>query len=701
MNALFWLSVTLFALVPVAAAAFRARETARWLWLGVCAASAIQTALGVAELVSGKAVAVWRLPGMAPFGAWSFAIDALAGWLFAVLGVIGVAASFYVAGRGRHRAGRGSITASVVAVQFVFTSFLLTAQNALPMLIAWEGMSLCAYAYILTDHGMRRARHAAYQTLAVSEAGFLLLVMAVVAVAVPAHSGLGFDALRRTLGHAPEYIRMIVFFLGFFGFGVKSGVLPLQLWMPRAYDTTPPHLAAILGGGLLNLGLFGILRVYGWVGSLPVGAGLFVVAIGAAAVFLGALYALIELRVRMILAFSSVENMGFILIGLGLAMAFMRTGLPLFAGVALTAMVIQATSHGLAKALAFLCIGEVSERTGKQDIDSLGGLWRAMPAAGAGLLVASLTLSAAAPFSGFVSEWLTLQSMLQAYRSLSASGQVVIVFSGMLTAVGAAMAFSAFLRLFSFLFTGRSRSPNMQMESHARPTVRSVSIVLLAVVSALYGFFPTAVIGGLERVVSMLPPRVNPWIDVVPAVFHNPVGNPVLTALGGRLFSFLPMPGAVVEPGTAVSSIAPTYVFWWFVFIAAVMYAVRRVLRRTPYGSRRVRAWAGGAVAFVPEFQYTATAFANPQRMFFSSFLRFSPERKVVRSNTANVWGSLEMSVHTRVTPWLQGAIYAPVLRRLRRAAGGVTRIQHGYLSGYLYVMLVAIVALLVAAYVH
>ncbi len=694
MNTLFWSSVLLFTVVPIPVLCSVRRHSTRAAWYLITIGCLLQTVLGLWSLVLKSAVPIVTIPGVPPFGAWTFAIDSLGGLILLLLGVIGIAASLYASEAAKTKTlGTGPIIVSIVALQYVFTSFLAVATHAIPLLIAWEGMSLSAYGYILSNHKHLRVRRAAFVTLAVSELGFLALVLAFIAAA-PSSGLLTFQALHNTLLNQPVLVRETVFGLALFGFGVKCGILPMQMWMPQAYHVTPPHLNAILAGGLLNLGLFGIIRIYELIGTLPSGWGVFLILIGALAVFLGALYAVIEKQMNMILAYSSIENVGFMLIGLGLAISFQTTGAPLFAGIAMSAMFIQMVSHALAKSLCFLTVGEIHRRTGITNIDGLGGLFKRMPGVAVGLLIGCLTLAAVAPFSGFTAEWLTLQSMLQVYRTLPGLQQLLIVVAGALAATGAAMALTAFLRLFAFTFTGRARSHLPLRLEELQKLRTSLGYGILAVFSASFGFFPTSFLGALQHVVNFLVPNGNQFSQLVPDIMGDPSSNSTLVNLGGRLFSFLPMHGAVIQPGAGVSSIAPTYLLWWFIVFGGIAYLLKKVIGRKPYHNRVVREWTGGSL-YDASSQYTASAYANPHRMLWKAILLFRLKRTIVKGNTSV---PLEISVHTSTKPWLHHSIYSRIMTRLRKPVGYIVHIQHGYLWGYITVMLLAILSLLIWA---
>ena len=699
MIALFWTTVLLFLIVPpiaVAAAKWRNSGLAIWIFLAiVCFGQAV---FGLSALLANRTIQVATTPGIGIFGAWTFAADPLGDLLFIIMGLIGAASFLYAGGHARlKRAGTSYVLQSVVAAQYVFISFLLTAQNGLPLLIAWEAMSLCAYAYVLVNHRQKRVRRAAFVTLVASEFGFLLLVAAFVLAATPGGS-LEMIQMHAELVHRAESIRAVIFLLALFGFGVKSGVAPMQFWMPEAYDATPPHLNAVLAGALLNLGLFGILRVYSFTFPLPEALGVAVVGLGVAGVFFGALYAVFEKRIRRILAFSSIENVGFMIVAIGLVLSFSRAGSTRLAAVAMTALFVQMLSHAFAKSLCFLAAGEISRRTGQHELDGLGGLWRVFPASSAAFLVGALTLAGVAPFSGFVAEWLVFQSLLQTYQGLTGFEQAILALFGAVAAVGAALAFTVFLRLIAFMFSGRARSDDVAKRiSQARASkAAGAGVGLLAALSAIYGFFPTAFLGTLSRVVAHLPPYSNVFANIVPDVFQHPAANQPLVALGGQLFAFLPMQGAIVEPGSGVAAISTTYLLWWFIVFGVLALLLARLMRRAPYRGRPAPSWLGGRATEPRQAQYTAAAYANPYRMYWSSLLHFQVHRRLTQGDATL---PLQVEVSADVRPLLESDIYRPMIRRARRFLNrGLRWIQHGYLWAYLALMLLVLVIFLISA---
>ncbi|MCL6625276.1 proton-conducting transporter transmembrane domain-containing protein [Alicyclobacillus shizuokensis] len=731
----------------------------RWPWVWIAVGAILQAVLGVMGLTQHSVEPLLSLPAIPVFGTWAFHVDLLSSLLFLILGGIGTAGAFVAIDHTRHHgAGTDCSMAMIVAIQFIFTSFLLTSTDAIPFLIAWEAMSLCAYMYILSNHHHRPARRAAYVTVLISELGFLFLVIAVVlsasiastATAVSAAANpFSFLALAAHLAASSAGLRDAVFLLALLGFGAKSGVLPMQAWMPSAYDAAPPHLNAVLAGGLLNLGLFGILRILS-IDVPTLAIGFIVLWIGAAAVFSGALFAVIEGRMRRLLAYSSVENVGLMLISIGLTIVFAGRHNLHYANVAMMALFVQMVSHAMAKSLAFLTAGEISHRAGSAELDQLGGLLRRMPAVGCAFLVACLTLAAVAPFSGFAAEWMTFQAMLQVYRSLPGVGQVVVAMGGMVAAAGAALAMTTFLKVFAFSMTGHYRGthksgaasghgmdygasmstqpasldapPGVALIDHAhtgdpngqpltddrgarqvhvrRRTGRTagLGIAILAVLSALYGWFPTLAMPAYEHVSAALLSVATQLTDIVPNVSRGPGLNTTIITLGGAAPSFLPTPGLVIQPGDFVATMGPTYVLFWFLVFAAFGFLLSRLPRKRVYAARTVPSWLGGRDHRTAQSQYTSSAYVNPYRMFWAGLLRYRLHRQLIQGSPSvpRAWKlKRETSFWLSVNPWL-----APV-RLMRRVTSRIRHWQHGYLWGYMLTILAGLLILLAWAFLY
>jgi hydrogenase-4 component B len=702
MISFYWIVTLCFLLTGVIWAVWIKRKGLAVGWALIALLCLLDVAAGFKYLLSGVNISLGTWGQITPFGQWTWRLDGLSAYFLALLGVLGFLVSVYNAAhaaKGNEVYGTWALTS--VAVQYFFTNILLVAHNALPMLIAWEGMSITAFSYVLTNHLDSKTRRSAFLTIVFSEIGFLALVIALL---LPGHISLSMDfaSIAANLKACPSGIQLAVLILAFVGFGVKSGFIPVQFWLPRAYLVVPGNLGALLAGSLVNLGVFGILRVYfNWFSGqmIPDGFAVALLLIGGVGIFLGALYAAIVRNLKHILGYSSIENTSFMLLDMGLVILFNNHGLKLFAGLAFTALLILMVSHGFAKALAFLDVGEIEKTTGTTNLDHLGGLSRKMPAVSRTFLVACLSLATVAPFSGFTAEWLGLQSMFQIYRVMPPMEKVACTASIILVAMGSALALTAFLRAYTYTFTGRSRIYDNTLNDIQQklPTLARGAMAVLACLCALVGFFPTLLL-------SLLTPMENAYFkgivgSMVPNVFQHYLPSDLLPKLGGRIFSFLPIPGPEIQPtADGIASIAPMYLLLWFIVIAFLAWVFIKALRR-PYPPRKARAWLGGNTGYGPQSQYSATAFSNTYRMLFSNLLNF----RVIRQDRT---GTLPSPIYIQVRTWTRQVLsvspYEKFLVAIRKKVKLIARIQHGHLFGYVaYVLFYMLLVLLIVRFAY
>ena len=307
--------------------------------------------------------------------------------------------------------------------------------------------------------------------LAMSEAGTLAAALAFFLLRDARK--LDFASLKAASTGMSETARWAVFLLSFFGFGVKVGLVPSNIWLPRAHPAATGNVSALLSGVILNLGLYGILRVNA--DMLPLnqaGPGIIVLIVGTISALVGILYATTENDMKKMLAHSSIENMGIMTAGLGAGFVFTASGYPVLAGIAFTAALYHMTNHALYKALLFLGVGAVDVSVGHRDMDRLGGLIKVMPWTGLFVLVGALSIAALPPFNGFVSEWLTLQTMLRSAVLSSRAVKIVFALCGAALALTAALAVTCFVKAFAMSFLGISRSPKAKTAVEVKRSMR-------------------------------------------------------------------------------------------------------------------------------------------------------------------------------------------------------------------------------------
>ena len=509
------------------------------------------------------------------------------------------------------------------------------------------------------------------------------------------------------------FTRWTIFLLTFFGFGVKAGLVPVNTWLPRAHPAAPANVSAILSGTILNLGLYGIVRVN--LDLVPVtqngmiGAGVVVLIIGTISALVGILYATTENDLKAMLAHSSIENIGIVTAGLGAGMIFTTYGKPALAGIAFIAAFYHMINHSVYKSLLFFGAGTVDDRAGTRDLNKLGGLIHAMPWTAGAFLVGTLAISALPPFNGFVSEWLTLQTMLRSAELPSTLVKLVFALCGAGLALTAALAVTCFVKAFAMGFLGMSRSGGAAKAVEARGA-SIVPMVFLAALCVLLGVLPTYMIPALSR-------QLQPWTDssadaLVPPFFaSNPAHNTLPPAFAEDFHNLGAQVGQNVLPGRGlvvlhrggtenpvVFAMSTSYMVVVLVALLLLTYVVVRLwLTRSRKLARRTR-WDGGVRRLLPEMTYTATGFSNPVRVIFDAVFRpttVSDTRETVAQHFRTAIRRERVAVHI-----VDRLAIQPAKNVVWGLSHALAVMHHGRINSYAaYVLLALLVALLLSLF--
>jgi formate hydrogenlyase subunit 3/multisubunit Na+/H+ antiporter MnhD subunit len=361
-------------------------------------------------------------------------------------------------------------------------------------LVAWEFMSIASYLLVNYEFERFESSRAGYVMLAMSEGGTIAFI-----IIAGATGELSFSALRTSAPAANDALRWAIFLLSFFGFAVKAGLVPLNSWLPLAHPVAPTNVSALLSAVIVNLGIYGIVRTALDLAP-PAGAapGLIVLVIGSPSALAGILYATIQNEMKRLLAHSTIENMGIVAAGVGAAMVFVATDHQVVAAVALVAALYHLANHSVYKALLFIGTGAVESGTGTRDLDRLGGIIRGMPWTSAFFLIGVLSIAALPPFNGFISEWLTLQTMLRSAILSSTVIKIIFAICGALLALTAGLAVTCFVKVFASGFLGMSRSV-AAAEAREAPAAARTSLAMLAALCVFLGILPTYVIPQIDR----------------------------------------------------------------------------------------------------------------------------------------------------------------------------------------------------------
>jgi len=695
------------------------RNPALLAWVG-SAASLLTLWVSGNVLWSGQTfqAELWTIRG---WGTLTVSLDRLSALFLAVAAVVVLASSIFSASYLKRYAGHYSLKTLNAWYLLLFASIvlILIASDALTFLLAWEAMSILSYLLVNFEHRRVETSRAGYLMLAMSEAGFVAVTLVFLFWGVKAGS-LDFSTLKTAGANFGGVSRWAIFLLTFFGFGVKAGLVPVNTWLPRAHPAAPANISAILSGVILNLGLYGIVRVN--LDLLPAtqpemtGAGVVVLVVGTISALVGILYATTENDLKAMLAHSSIENIGIVTAGLGAGMIFTTYGKPALAGIAFIAAFYHMINHSVYKSLLFLGAGTVDDRVGTRDLNQLGGLIRTMPWTAGAFLVGALAISALPPFNGFVSEWLTLQTMLRSAELPSTLVKIVFALCGAGLALTAALAVTCFVKAFAMGFLGMSRSEKAAKAVEARKTA-IVPMIFLAALCLMLGVLPTYMIPALGRQLQPCLPQCEAGADALVSPFF--VSNP---AQGGRPQGLPPafvkdfhdigaqvgqnvLPGrglVVLHRGGAANPVvfAMSTSYMVIVLIALLLLTfviVRLWLTRRRKLERRTR-WDGGVRRLLPEMTYTATGFSNPVRVIFDAVFRpttVSDTRETVADHFRTAIRRERVAVHV-MDRWLIRPARNAVANLARRLAA----MHHGHLNAYAaYVLLALLAALLIGLF--
>ncbi|MFD8002769.1 proton-conducting transporter transmembrane domain-containing protein [Streptomyces mirabilis] len=643
---------------------------------------ALTAGVGVAGGASGVAAlggSRWsaEIPGLLPLAGTHLAVDALSGLFMAVAGAVVAAVAVYgvgyVAGHGSY--GLGSRGAQAVLPLFALTLLLVPAAASVStFLLLWELMALTSLLLVLAEHRARPAvREAAVWYAVMTQLGLVLLLAGLSVYAAQA-GGETFAALRTgTSGMSPA-VRGLVFVLTSVAFTSKAGLVPLHAWLPRAHPEAPSAVSALMSAAMVNLGVYGLVRVaFDLLGGGPAWWWLLVMAMGGLSAVYGILQAAMASDLKRLLAYSTSENMGLVVLGVGASGLFAHAGNDALAGLALAAALLHVVNHASFKALLFGAAGSVLRATRVRNLDLLGGLRARMPVTAGLFAVGALGAVALPPGNGFISEWLLLQSMIHGLAVPGVITAIVLPLAVAVIALSAGLAAAVFVKALGVGFFARPRGEPAAAAKESPPLMLA-GMGLLAALCAALALVPGLLGDGLDRAVA-----------AVGYAGTRPVS-------GGGLRVRLDQVSAQLSPLWVVAALT--------VALGAVMttagWAARRRQRRT-----QARLWDCGGGAPTPRMAYTATSFAEPLQRVFDDVL--APEQDVdVTPVRESVYLVERVKFRNRVPDRIEHRLYRPVLdflasagRSSRRLAGGSV---HAYL-GYGFFGLIALLVVLVVGW--
>lgn len=606
-------------------------------------------------LWTGQTMAIHR-PWQVPFGSFSLQIDALSAFfLFTILILSAVAAIYGNTYLWEYRK-RKNLGASWLFFNILVASMVLVviSHNGMLFLMAWEIMSLASFFLVTFEDENENVRRAGWIYLVATHIGTAFLFVLFILLA---HQGtsLDFDHFISS-GLNGTSMAGLAFLLSVIGFGTKAGFMPFHVWLPEAHPAAPSHVSAVMSGVMIKTGIYGLLRTLTFLGQPEPWWGWLLIAIGLGSGILGILFALAQHDLKRLLAYSSVENIGIITLGLGLGVLGLSLNQPVLAVLGFGGGLLHVLNHALFKGLLFLGAGAVLHATGVRNIEQLGGLMRQMPWTGTIFLIGSFAICGLPPLNGFVSEFLIYVGAFMGTGLSGVSLSSIGVITG-LAAIGG-LAAVCFTKAFGIVFLGEPRHTPALL-GHEIGWGMRIPMMLLAFGCLAIGFFAPTVISAMAPVIGNVTGLLKIDIDTHLALVTVPL-----------------------QRATALSCI--------FILILGFLIYLRRHLLsdRTP---AQCNTWDCGFVRPTVRMQYSASSYAQPITSMFGFFLQ--THRKI---HTPEGLFPAKASLHTHTDDVFLRGLFLPLFRGIERILLPLHRLQQGRVQIYILYVAITILALLI-----
>jgi hydrogenase-4 component B len=653
-------AAVLLALAPLAVALARSTAATQFVYGVSVVVSAISLVAALTHLLGAAAPETVVLPVGVPWLGAHLRLDALSAFFLVVIDLGAMSASLFALGYGEHETAPGRVLPFYPAFLAAMT-LVLVADDAYTFLLSWEFMSLTSWALVMAHHRVPENVRAGYIYLVMASFGTMALLLAFGLLAGP--DGLYAFAQMRA-AHPSAVLGALALVLALIGAGSKAGLVPLHVWLPLAHPAAPSHVSALMSGVMTKVAVYGFIRiVFDLAGGPAWWWSIVVLALAGATTVMGVLYALMQHDLKRLLAYHTVENIGIIFIGLGLALAFKAHGMLFAAALAFTAALLHVFNHSLFKSLLFFGAGAVLTATGERDMEHLGGLIHRMPKTAFLVLIGCAAISALPPLNGFVSEWLTFQAILLSPQLPSWGLKLLVPAVGALLALAAALAAACFVKAYGVTFLGRPRTPAAEAATET-DSYSLAAMLILAALCLLVGILPGIFIDALAPVSSAL------------------IGAHMPAQIGAQWLSIVPI-------AASRSSYDGLLVF---LFIAiSGMLAAFAIHRLASDRLRRAPAWDCGYPDASPMTQYSATSFAQPIRRVFGTVVFRAREQVEMPPPGDTRPARLKVELHDLI--W--EAIYAPLVVGINFTADRLNRFQFLTIRQFLTLVFCTLIVLL------
>lgn len=586
-------------------------------------------------------------------------LDALSAFFLVLLGGASIGISLFSVGYFRNMAhGTLALLTFEYHVFMAAMALVFMADDAYLFMVAWESMALSSYFLVTTDHEQPEVRRAGFLYLLIAHVGAIAILMSF-GVMQGGHGDYTFDTMRHT--HLSTFWASATFLLALFGFGAKAGILPMHAWLPEAHPAAPSPVSAMMSGIMLKTAIYGILRVsfdlldiqLWWWGVLAL-------ALGLITALFGVMFAAVQVDMKRLLAYSSIENIGIILVGIGLTLIFHAFQKDALAALSLTATLYHALNHAFMKSLLFLGTGSVLHATGERQLGKLGGLIHKMPKLALLMLVGTLAIAGLPPLNGFVSEWLLLQAFLLSPGLPHAYINMLVPIAAAALVLAAALSGYVMVKFYGVIFLGQPRDEKLA-HVHDAGIWERIGLLCMVVACVALGIFPSFVILQLDFVTEML--------------VHHSLGSSAVQT-GWLLLTPIQAERASYGP-----------LILLFIMVAGGVLTMLAVKKYYHGRLRRGPAWDCGYPAQTSRMQDSAEGFGQPIRKIFEWFMGVSKQVPTPFD--------LHPHFHSETHDRLWNLFYVPIKHLNEMVGSQVGKLQHGRIHVYLLYSFVTLLALL------
>ncbi len=589
----------------------------------------------------------WQLP----VGTLLFRLDPLSAFFLIPVMIVAICISLYGCGYcATSPDNRGeSLLTFYLGTSVAAITGLLLAANGITLLFFWEGMALLVFIAMCLEHGRPEVREAGLQYLVASHVVTLSLV--VLFSQLSPDAGLPFP---RPGSMDPGGVGAVAILLAALaGFGLKAGIMPLHIWLPSAHANAPSHVSALMSGIVLKMGIYGLLRTISFFGPPPLWWGILFLCLGIVSAVAGVLFAIGQHDIKRLLAYHSIENIGIIVMGIGVALTGLATGNRILFVLGMAGALLHVLNHALFKSLLFLGAGAVIHLTGTRDIDRMGGLSRSLPLTSVAFLTGAVAICGLPPLNGFVSEFLIYLGIFKGFGVTSGKAAGFLALAAPALALTGGLAVACFVKVYGCAFLGAPRTPLPKPHENGSMT------------GAM------AILGGICVVIGVVPFLAVPLIE------------PVIASLFPQRGDILPS----IQTTAHLYGLSAAAAILFLMVILLVVFYVNR-LKAIPSGETGT--WDCGYAAPSSSMQYTASSFGGTLVGIFSAILR--PER---HEPTITGFFPGQSRFHSHVPEVVLDQGIMPFFAAVDRRLAHIRRMQNGQLNRYILYIVVAVIVLL------